>query len=823
MTLPKQARIVVIGGGIVGCSTAYHLARLGCSDVLLLEQGQLTNGTTWHAAGLVGQMRPNRNMTRMSRYGIELYASLEAETGLATGWKQCGSVNVARTPERMQVLRRQIALAKSFGIECEEISPAEAGRRIPVMRTDDLQGAIWLPGDGKANPTDLTMSLARGARQRGVTIAEGVEVTSIATRGDGAQRRAVGVSVQQGGERIEIACETVVNCAGQWARQLGALSGVSVPLWSAEHFYIVTERIEGVQSEMPVMRDPDGYIYYKEEVGGLLMGGFEPKAKPWRVDPIPPTFRFELLGEDWDQFEPLMQAALHRTPCLETARVKMLLNGPESFTPDGNFILGEAPELRSYFVGAGFNSAGIANAGGAGRLLAEWIIGGEPSSDLADVDIRRFGAFWANKRALAERTGETLGLHYAMRWPRQELETVRPLRTSSLYDLLAGRGAVFGAKNGWERANYFDAASPPGASPSATAFTLGKPAWLAHVIEEQRATRQAVALFDQTSFGKLQLEGRDALAVLQRLCANEIDIAPGRMVYTPMLNERGGVESDLTVTRLAVDRFLVVTGSAQVTRDMDWIARHVGASEQAVLTDVSGMLAVLSVMGPNAAALLARVGAAGTAERLAPTALRPSGTIELDLGLARIRAARMSYVGGPGFELQVPVETARHVYLALRAASEGLGLDGGGLVDAGYYALDAMRIEAGRRAWGAELGPDETPFEAGLMFAVRLDKVVPALGCAALLARREEPLRKKLVTVVLDAPEPYVWGGEPLGIGGEPAGELTSAGWSGRAGRCVGLGYLRGEAALRAHTGTRLEIDLWGAAVPARAWDRWSP
>ena len=471
----------------------------------------------------------------------------------------------------------------------------------------------------------------------------------------------------------------------------------------------------------------------------------------------------------------------------------------------------------------GFNSAGIANAGGAGRLLAEWIIGGEPSSDLADVDIRRFGGFWANKQALAERTGETLGLHYAMRWPRQELETVRPLRTSPLYDLLAGRGAVFGAKNGWERANYFDAEAPPGASPSASTSTLGKPAWLAHVVAEQRATRQAVALFDQTSFGKLQLEGRDALAVLQRLCANEIDIAPGRMVYTPMLNERGGIESDLTVTRLASDRFLVVTGSAQITRDMDWIARRIGAAEQAVLTDASGMLAVLSVMGPYAATLLARVGAAGTAERLAPTALRPSHTIELDLGLARVRAARMSYVGGPGFELQVPVETARHVYLALRGASEGLGLDGRGLVDAGYYALDAMRIEAGRRAWGAELGPDETPLEAGLMFSVCLDKAGPAIGCAALLARREEPLRKKLVTVVLDAPQPYVWGGEPLSIGGEPVGELTSAGWSGRAGRCVALGYLRGDAALRAHTGTPLEIDLWGVAVSATAWDRWSP
>ncbi|MDP1969166.1 MAG: FAD-dependent oxidoreductase, partial [Burkholderiaceae bacterium] len=440
MTLPTQAQVIIVGGGIAGCSTAYHLARLGVTDVLLLEQGRLTSGTTWHAAGLVGQMRPNRNMTRMSRYGIELYASLEAETGLATGWKQCGSVNVARTPERMKVLRRQLALARSFDVECHLITPTEAGERYPVMRTDDLQGALWLPGDGKANPADLTMSLAKGARMRGVRIAEGVEVTGVIIE----RGRAVGVRTAQG----EVRCETLVNCAGQWARQFGRLAGVNVPLYSAEHFYIVTDRIEGVHPMLPVMRDPDGFIYYKEEVGGLLMGGFEPVAKPWKVDPIPSTFQFQLLDEDWDQFEILMTNAIHRTPCLATAKVKMLLNGPESFTPDGNFILGEAPELRNYFVAAGFNSAGIANSGGAGRLLAEWIVGGEPSSDLWDVDIRRFGAFTGNRKALFERTAETLGLHYAMRWPRQELETARPLRTSPLYDALLARGAEFGSKNG---------------------------------------------------------------------------------------------------------------------------------------------------------------------------------------------------------------------------------------------------------------------------------------------------------------------------------------------------------------------------------------
>jgi heterotetrameric sarcosine oxidase gamma subunit len=801
MALPSQAQIIIVGGGIAGCSTAYHLTKLGRTDVLLIEQGRLTCGTTWHAAGLVGQMRPNRNMTRMSKYGIELYATLEAETGLATGWKQCGSVNVASTPERMQVLRKQAASARSFGVDVEVITPKQAGDLYPLMRTDDLQGALWIPGDGKANPADLTMSLAKGARNRGAKLVEGVEVTGVIVE----HGRVAGVQTTQG----EVRCETLINCAGQWARQFGVLAGVNVPLYPAEHFYIVTDRIEGVHPMLPVMRDPDGFIYYKEEVGGLLMGGFEPVAKPWRMEPIPSTFQFQLLGEDWDQFEPLMKNAIHRTPCLETAPVKMLLNGPESFTPDGNFILGEAPELRGYFVCAGFNSAGIANSGGAGRLIAEWVVGGEAPSDLWDVDIRRFAPFSANRKSLAERTGETLGLHYAMRWPRQELQTGRPLRTSPLYDLLAAKGAEFGAKNGWERANYFrrDGTVRPG-------YGLGRPGWLDWVIEEQRATREAVALYDQSSFSKLLLQGCDALALLQRLCANEMDVPLDRMVYTPMLSERGGFESDLTVMRLAQDRFMIVTGSAQATRDADWIKRHIGAEDRAVLTDVSSMLSVLSLMGPKARELLARL----SPDDLSPAALKFSHTKEIDLGHARVRAARMSYVGGPGFELYVPVEMTRHVYLALADAGADLGLR-----DAGYYALDALRIEAGRRAWGAELGPDENPFEAGLQFSVRLDKANDFVGRAALRAVKDQALRKKLLTFVFDDPAVVAWGGETIVIDGQTVGELSSVGWSPRAGACVGLGYVRGPAAQAIHQGTPVQIDLWGAAVGAAAWDRWLP
>ncbi|AMO23160.1 FAD-dependent oxidoreductase [Ramlibacter solisilvae] len=833
MNLPSQAQIVIVGGGIAGCSVAYHLAKLGRTDVLLLEQGKLTSGTTWHAAGLVGQMRPNRAMTQLSKYGIELYATLEAETGLATGWKRCGSVNVARTPDRMQVFKKQLALARSFGVECHEISPREAGEKVPVMRTDDLQGALWLPGDGKANPADLCMSLAKGARLRGVKIAEGVEVTGVITE----HGRVAGVRTSEG----EVRCEVLVNCAGQWARQFGALAGVNVPLFSAEHFYIVTGRIEGVHPMLPVMRDPDGFIYYKEEVGGLLMGGFEPQAKPWKVDPIPRDFQFQLLDEDWDQFEPLMTNALHRTPCLASAEVKLLLNGPESFTPDGNFILGEAPELRNYFVCAGFNSAGIANSGGAGRLMAEWILAGEPGQDVWEVDIRRFAPFTGNRRALAQRTGETLGLHYAMRWPRQELESARPLRTSPLYDILAAKGAEFGSKNGWERVNYFrpplapspsggglewgrDGASSESNTPLPTSrgeaqfhgrppHTLGTPGWLPWMLEEQKATRDAVAIYDQTSFAKLLLQGSDALALLERLCANEMDVPVGKMVYTPMLNERGGIESDLTVMRQAADRFLIVTGSAQATRDADWIGRHIAPGQHAVLTDVSAMYAVLSVMGPKVRDLLPRV----SPDDLSPEALKFSWTREIDVGFARVRAARMSYVGGPGYELYVPIEMARHVYLALADAGAELGLR-----DAGYYALDALRIEQGRRAWGAELGPDETPWEAGLHFSVRPDKATPFIGQPALRRAQGQPLRKKLVTLLL-APPAYAWGGETILLGGEPAGEISSAGYSPLAGCCVALGYVRGAAAQVRHEGSEAHIDLWGEAVAVRLHDRWPP
>ncbi|HEV8256690.1 MAG TPA: FAD-dependent oxidoreductase [Casimicrobiaceae bacterium] len=793
-SLPDSAQVVIVGGGIAGASTAYHLARLGCTDVVLLEQGKLTCGTTWHAAGLVGQLRATRNATRMSRYGIELYAALEAETGLATGWKQCGSLNVAKTPERLKLFRRQMARAKSFGIEFEFVTPAEAGKIYPLLRTDDLAGAVWIPGDGKANPTDLTQSLARGARMRGVRIVEDTKVIAlIVERG-----RIIGVRCRTADGDIEMRCEAVANCAGQWAREFGKLAGANVPLYSAEHFYLVTRPIPGVRPDLPVMRDPDGYIYYKEEVGGLVMGGFEPVAKPWNVGAIPDKFEFQLLPEDWDHFEILMRNAIHRTPCLETAEVKMLLNGPESFTPDGNFILGEAPELRGFFVCAGFNSAGIANAGGAGKLIAQWIVEGAAPLDLWDVDIRRFAPFHANRCHLFDRTAESLGLHYAMRWPREELSTVRPLRRSPLYDRLRAKGAVFGSKLNWERANYFlpaGAAEPPP--------TLDTPGWLPYVLEEQRACREDVVVFDQTSFAKLVLKGRDALSVLQRLCANEIDVPVGRMVYTAMLNERGGFESDLTITRLGADTFFILTGSAQATRDADWIERHIGESEFAALVDVTSGYSVLSVMGPKAEALLGRL----SPDDLSRGGMPFSTTRQIDIGHARVRAARMSYVGGPGYELTVLSDLCLTLYDALWSAGSEFGLE-----DAGYYTIDALRIEAGRCAWGAELGPDDTPWEAGLGYAVKLDKPAAFIGREALQRQKTEDLRKRLVCFSFDDPRAFPWGGEPILMDGRNVGELTSAGYSRKHGRAVAMGYAHAERALtdEALVKAKFEVDIAG-------------
>jgi glycine cleavage system aminomethyltransferase T/glycine/D-amino acid oxidase-like deaminating enzyme len=769
--VPSRARVVIIGGGVIGASVAYHLAELGWADVLLLEQGQLSCGTTWHAAGLVGQLRASESGTRLVQYSTRLYARLEEEVGLSTGYRRCGGVTVARTPDRMVQLRRTAATAQAYQLDCELISPRRAGQMYPLMDTSDLAGAIWLPDDGRANPTDLTAALARGARLRGVTVREHIRVTGITT----AAGAVTGVRTDQG----DIEAEVVVNCAGQWAKQIGAMCGVTVPLHSAEHFYAVTDQVDGAHRDLPILRDPDGYTYFKEEVGGLIVGGFEPQAKPWVApDALPYPFEFQLLDEDWEHFAILMDNALQRIPALRETGIKKLYNGPESFTPDNQFLLGEAPELRNFFVAAGFNSVGIASAGGAGLALAEWIIEGEPTSDLTAVDIRRFARFNGNNQWLHDRVGEVLGLHYAVPWPNRELETARPFRRSPAYHLLQRANACFGSRMGWERANFF---APPGEDPR-IGYAWGKPNWLPWSAAEQRATRGGVAVFDQTSFSKYLLTGPDAQAALQWLCTADVGVEPGRTVYTGMLNDRGTYESDITVTRLTRDEFLLVSSAATTERDKDHIRRRIPPGSRAALTDVTSAYAVYGVMGPRSRELLSLL----SRSDLSSAGFPFGSSREIDLGYSTVRATRITYVGELGWELYVPAEFAAGVYQDLMAAGAALGVANGG-----YYAIESMRLEKGYRAFGRELTPDYNPVEAGLLFACKLGTDISFLGREAVEKARAAGPRRRLVSIVLADPEIMMWGSELVLRDGMPSGQVTSAAWGEAVGGSVGLAYIR--------------------------------
>jgi len=788
---------VVIGGGIAGCSVAYHLTKLGWRDVLLLERRDISCGTTWHAAGLVGQLRATQNLTRLAKYGGDLYGRLEAETGQATGFRRPGSLSLARNAERMHELKRLASMARCFDVDVDVVTPAEAGRRWPLLRTDDLVGALWLPRDGRTNPIDTTLALAKGARLGGATVLENVAVTGIRVEGG----RVAGVRTTAG----DVACEVVVNCAGMWARNVGLMAGVTVPLHASEHFYIVTEPMAGVTPDLPVLRDPDGYIYVREEVGGLLMGGFEPVAKPWGMEGIPGDFAFSLLPEDWEHFQVLMEQALIRIPALETAPVRRHVNGPESFTPDGRYLLGEAPECRNFFVAAGFNSIGIASGAGAGRAVAEWIVGGEPPMDLWDVDIRRVAPFQGNPAYLRDRTVEMVGALYAIHWPYQQPVTARGVRKSALHDRLAARGACFGAVLGWERANWY---ATPGME-AAYGYSYGRQNWFPCAAAEHRAVREAVGLFDQSSFCKLRLDGPDSLPVLQRLCANEVDVPPGRLVYTQMLNARGGIEADLTVTRLADDAFLIVTSAAASTHNAHWIRRHLGAA-RAVLTDVTSGEAVLGVMGPLSRALLARL----TDADLSSAAFPFLSSREIWLASAPVRAARVTYVGELGWELYVPTEFAGGVYDAVVAAGEDVGLR-----HAGYHAMDSLRIEKAYRSWGHDLGCEDSPLEAGLGFAVRFDKRASFVGRDALLAQREKPLARRLVVFVLDDSEPLLYHDEPIWRDGALVGRIASGAYGHTLGRSVGLGWVADPAGVTESfvTTGRWEIEIACERRRARA------
>jgi 4-methylaminobutanoate oxidase (formaldehyde-forming) len=767
---PTQARAVVIGGGIVGCSVAYHLARLGWSEVVVLERAKLTSGSTFHAAGLVGQLRANANITRLLGDSVALYRTLEAETGQATGWKMNGGLRLACNDERMTEIQRQATTAHSFGLEMHLLTPAEAKDLWPLMDVADVVGAAFLPSDGQANPSDITQALAKGARQCGARIVEDCPVSAIHIC-DG---HVTGVATPSG----DIACEVVVNCAGQWAAEVGALAGVAIPVTSVQHQYLITEPMDGVPRDLPTLRDPDRLTYFKEEVGGLVMGGYETNPVPWAVDGIPKGFHFTLLESDWDHFEPLMAAALVRVPALEAAGVRDLVNGPEAFTPDGNFILGEAPGVGGFFVGAGFNAYGIAAAGGAGKALAEWIVGGEPVMDLWPVDIRRFGAHHGDPEWVRTRTLELYGKHYTIGWPYEEHESARPVHASPLYGRLKAAGACFGEKMAWERPNWF---APEGMD-ARDVHTYGRQNWFDAVGAEHQSVRQGVAVFDQTSFAKYLITGTDAEAALTWVCANDVSRPPGSLVYTQMLDGQGGIQCDLTVARLSGDSYYIVTGTGFRTHDLAWIKANIPAGLDVGLSDVTDDVCVLSLMGPRARDVLSAV----TGANLSNDAFPFATWREIDIAGIPVRGLRITYVGELGWELHVPITDALALYDALMEAGAPHGI-----TNAGYRAIESLRLEKGYRAWGADIGPDYTPLEAGLGWAVKLKTNIPFLGREAIAAQAQVPLAKRFGCFTVDDPGVILFGRETIYRNGQRVGWLTSGGWGYTVEKNIGYGYVR--------------------------------
>ena len=770
---PDQARIVIIGGGIIGCSTAYHLMAAGASDVVLIEKHKLTSGSTWHAAGAAGQLRANANVTRLLGHSVALYGRLEAETGQATGWKANGSLRLACSADRRTEFERAVTTAHSFGLEMHLISAVEARDLVPSMTVDDVVCAAYLPSDGVANPTDLTMALAKGARQRGARLFEDTMVTAMQVDG----RAVTALATNRG----TIKCETVVNCAGIWSREIGRLAGVNVPIQPSYHQYLVTEPIAGLSPDTPTIRDPDHLTYFKEEVGGLAMGGYELNPLPYRVTPRPDDHAFKLMQEDVDHFEQFMAPAMARFPALETTGIKTWFHGIESFTEDGMFILGAAPELRNYYVGTGFNAFGIAAAGGAGQALAAWILAGEQPFDLWAADIRRFAQFHRSDDQLCARALEGQARHYTMGWPFEEMSAGRPLRLSPVHHRLTAARACFGQKFGWERPNWF---APDGVEPK-DEHSFGRPNWFPHVGAEHRACREAAALFDMSFFSKFVLLGRDAAAALQAICANDVDTSAGRITYTQLLNSRGGIECDLTVARLSAEQYYIVTGTGFATHDFAHIERHIPPDAQASLLDVTSAYGTLALMGPRAREILSAV-----AEGELGNEGFPFGAVrEIYVDGAPVRAMRITFVGELGWELHVPSEYMVQVYDALKAAGGDFGLR-----DAGYRATDSLRLEKGYRVWGGDVGPDYTPYEAGLGFAVSLKKNVPFVGRDALLKQRNRPLTKRLMTFTIDDADTILLGRETIYRDDERVGWITTAGHGHTVGKDIGLGYVRNEA-----------------------------
>lgn len=780
MNIPSKADVVIVGGGIAGCSIAYHLTKLGITDVILCERKQLTSGTTWHAAGLVTQLRATRQMTELAQYTGELFGHLEEETGQATGFRRSGSLRVATNAARYEELARGASMGRNFGLPVEAVSAGEIKERWAPINAEGIVGGFWFPQDGQVNPADVTMAYAKGARMGGAKILEHLAVTRILTENG----KATGVMTEQG----PIHARKVVICGGMWSRDLAAQIGVTIPLHAAEHFYVVTEAIPDLPRNLPVLFLGDEWTYYKEDAGKLLVGFFEPKAKPWGQKGISEGFSFDSLPEDIDHIAPLLEDATRRVPLLERTGMQLFFNGPESFTPDNRYLLGETPEISGLFCATGFNSIGILSSGGVGKSMAAWLRDGRPPVELIDVDVRRTQAFQRNRRYLEDRTVETLGLNFDMHWPSRQFVTARGIRKSPFHDRLVKAGAFMTELSGWERPGFFG-------TPDEVAkieYSYDRPSWFANVAQECRNTAENVSLFDHTCFAKYRVEGRDALRVLNHVSAGQCDVALGRVVYTQWLNETGGIEADVTITRIAEDVFLVVSVAVSQRRDMSWLKRHIPADAHVIVTDVTSGLPMLAVMGPKARALMQRVSPDDFSNESFPF-----GTSrEIDLGYARVRASRLTYMGELGWEIYVESEFAAHVYDTLTEAGADLGLK-----PAGFFALNSLRMEKGYRHWGHDIGEEDTPYQGGIGFAVALDKPDVFIGQEALKRHKAAgPVIRRMVQIKIigsDHP-PMMFHHEPIWKDGKLVGSIMSGAYGHRIGASLGLGYVNCEGGVTA-------------------------
>ncbi len=796
MSLPEKARVVIIGGGIIGCSVAYHLAKMGWKDIVLLERKQLTSGTTWHAAGLIAQLRASDNMTKLAKYSQELYGKLEEETGVATGFRRCGSITVALTEDRKEEIFRQASMARAFGVEVEEITPDEVKARYEHLNIDGVLAGVYLPKDGQGDPANIALALAKGARLKGALVKENVKVTSIAKDGT----RVTGVDWQMGEEVDHIQADHVVNCAGMWGHEVGKMAGVNVPLHACEHFYIVTESIQSLK-QLPVLRVPDECAYYKEDAGKMLLGAFEPNAKPWGMDGIPDSFEFDQLPEDFDHFEPILGQAVNRLPLLAEAGIHTFFNGPESFTPDDAYHLGLAPECENFWVAAGFNSIGIQSAGGAGMALAAWMDTGEKPFDLGDVNISRMQPFQGNKTYLYERSKETLGLLYADHYPFRQKETARGIRKSPLHYHLQEQGAVFGELAGWERANWF----ADEGQKAEYEYSWKRPNWFENSAREHEAVRTNVGMYDMTSFGKIRVEGPDSEAFLNYVCGNNMTVPVGKLVYTQFLNSKGGIEADVTVTRLSETSFVVVTPAVTRLADQTWMMRHKG-NYNVVIIAMTSAEGVLAVMGPNSRKLLQMVSPNDFSNDE-----NPFGTSqEIEIGMGHARVNRVTYVGELGWEIYISNDQATHVFETLQAAGQDLDLKLCGL-----HMMDSCRIEKGYRHFGHDITSEDHVLDAGLGFAVKTDKP-DFIGREAVLARKETGVENRMLQFKLLDPEPLLYHNEAILRDGEVVGFLSSGAYGHTLGAAIGMGYVpcKGEKAAEVLAST-YEIDIAGTKVKA--------